>query len=244
MRLSRVHSSSLAALVATLIVVASARAQDAEKSAAAARAQVGRILGVFDPDGNALEGAEVIDRIGGGTMRTARAGLVGMAALSSQHDSAVVTIRKIGFADTTVLVMVGQLDTIPMAVFMRRATALEQMTITAKETEHLPFYLKDFEERLDEARWRGSKTFTPAEFRKREGMLLLSVLATKNVPNKSIDCVVIYLDGVRWTPFDLGKATVDDFDAAVFYTLAQMPSELQRTSATPICGALLLYSRH
>jgi hypothetical protein len=38
----------------------------------------------------------VVDRIGGGVARTQRSGLVGMANFVSQHDSAVVTVRKIG----------------------------------------------------------------------------------------------------------------------------------------------------
>jgi hypothetical protein len=226
--------------------------------------RIGRILGVFDWSGTPLEGVEVLDRIGGGTLRTARSGLVGMGVLASQHDSAIVTIRKIGFADTTVLVMVGERDTVPMQVFLRRATALEQVSVTATETERLPFYLKDFEERLKDARWSGAKTFTPAELRKNDGVRLFDVLYAKHVGvGGGRPCLLVYLDGVRWIPPEVERGSagvpkedVDAFDAAVFYTLAQMPSELQHTASAmsidrggefrngPICGALLLYSRH
>ena len=230
----------------------------------AATTRTGRIVGVFDESGRPLDGVDVVDRIGGGTIRTRRSGLIGMGALASQHDSAVVSVRKIGYADTTVLVMVGARDTVPMQIFMRRATALEQVTITAHETEHLPFYLKDFEERLNDARWNGAKTFTPAEFRKQDGLRLFDVLFAKGVGSGKRQCLLVYRDGVQWIPPDIerGSAGVpkedaDNFDAAVFYTIAQMPSDLshtasslsferggQRKAAEQLCGALLLYSRH
>jgi hypothetical protein len=230
----------------------------------AASTRIGRILGVFDETGRPLDGVDVVDRVGGGTIRTARSGLIGMGALANQHDSAVVTIRKIGFADTTVLVMVGGRDTVPMQIFLRRATALEQVTITARESEHLPFFLKDFEERLNDARWNGAKTFTPAEFRKQEGLRLFDVLYAKHVGIGNRQCLLVYRDGVPWLPPDIerGSAGVpkedaDNFDAAVFYTIAQMPSDLPHTAPSlgferggqakqpgQLCGALLLYSRH
>src|ERR1043165_8489509 len=85
-----------------LLAASTAAAQD---TTSAAPRSVGRIVGVFDTQsGLPLEGADVIDRTGGATLRTQRSGLVGLAAFRSQHDSSVVTIRKIGFADTTVLV--------------------------------------------------------------------------------------------------------------------------------------------
>jgi hypothetical protein len=252
------------AFLATLVGVGRVRAQDAPGIAiGTVPPRIGRILGVFDEGGRPLDGVEVVDRIGGGTMRTMQSGLVSMGVLASQHDSAVVTIRKIGFADTTILVMVGARDTVPMQVFLRRATALEQVTITAHETEHLPFYLKDFEERLKDARWSGAKTFTPAELRRRDGTRLYDLLVEKHaaVPTPRCGRAIVYLDGIPWTPpetepgsMGVPKEDVDNFDAAVFYSLAQMPSEIFRTIAPieglknaakgEICAALMLYSRH
>ena len=224
--------------------------------------RVGRILGVFDENGLPLEGAEVLDRVGGGSLRTTRAGLVGMTNVMRQRDSAVVTIRKIGFADTTVLIMVGARDTVPVQVFLRHATALEGVTITATETEHLPFYLKDFEERLYGAKRTGAKAFTPEDFRKTDGRHLYDVLREKHVGDRSARCgrILVYLDGVPWAPpktepFTAGvpEEDADAFDAAIFYAIAEMPPDLLHTmapsrgtsgvSSLP-CGALLLYSRH
>jgi hypothetical protein len=176
-----------------------------------------------------------------------------------------VTIRKIGFADTTLLVMVGARDTVPMQVFLRRATVLDKIVVMAKETEHLPLYLRDFEERLNAAQWSGAKTFLPAEFRKRDGSRLIDVLMAKGVgtnAGRKMGCrPLIYIDGVPWTPVDpkdveagsfgVPKEDADKFEAAVFYTVAQMPSELAHmlpttgdTKSANLCGALLLYSRH
>jgi hypothetical protein len=264
MRVLEFRFDRVTALAALLAAVATAGAQDI--AAVADRPptlRIGRILGVFDASGAPLEGAEVVDRIGGGQLRTTRSGLVGMGVVTSQHDSAVVTIRKIGFADTTLLVMVGSRDTVPVQVFLRHATMLEQVTVTARESEHLPFYLKDFEERLNDAKWSGARTFTPAELRKRDGERLYDVLFGKHAAVKTPRCgrIIVYRDGVPWEPPEIEsgsagvpKDDVDRYDAAVFYTLAQMPSEIFRTvapfdgdgarKAPAICGALMLYSRH
>lgn len=258
--------SQAVALAATLVGVSRAHAQTYSTAPAKPTSQsVGRILGIFDESGQPLEGADVVDRIGGGTMRTTRTGLVGMAVMSSQHDSAVVTIRKIGFADTTVLVMVGARDTVPMQVFLRHATTLDGVTITATESTHLPFYLRDFEERFNDVKITGAKTFTPAEFRKMDGLRVFDLLLLKGVGNKTQHCgrMLIYLDGVPWTPNDVARGSADvpdedadHYDAAIYYTQSQMPAELMHTAQAPTitrersgpapsgCGALLLYSRH
>ena len=197
MRVLQCRFGRLAAIAATVVGFSSAAAQ-----ANPGVQRVGRIVGVFDENGQPLEGAEVVDRISGGSLRTTRSGLIGMAAVASQHDSAVVTVRKIGFADTTVLVMVGARDTVPMQVFLRRAAALDEVVITAKETEHLPFYLRDFEERYTSAKVTGAKTFTPAEFRKSDGLHLYDLLFTKHVGGRTERCgrLLVYRDGVPWTP--------------------------------------------
>lgn len=248
------------AMAAAMLVPPCASAQGANDTGLQVPPRrAGRILGVFDENGRPLEGADVLDRIGGGSLRTTRSGLVGMANVTSQHDSAVVTIRKIGFADTTVLIMVGARDTVPVQIFLRHATALEGVTITAREIEHLPFYLKDFAERLEAAKGTGAKAFTPEDFRKKDGRHLYDVLREKHVGDRSARCgrILVYLDGVPRTPpktenFTAGvpEENADAFDAAIFYTVAEMPADLLHTmapgsslNAVP-CGALLLYSRH
>ena len=255
-----------AAVALCVAVAATPSTLSAQDTIHASGPRVGRIVGVFDiEDGQPLAGADVEDRIGGGTARTQRAGLVGMAAFSSQHDSAVITVRKIGYADTTVLVMVGARDTVPYQIFLRHATRIDGLVVTAKETTHLPFYLRDFEDRMDAAKYSGAKAFTPSEFRKKDGLRLIDVLKDKAVGDKTQRCAkyLIYRDGVPWDPPEVEAFTAgvpredaDQFEAAMFYTLAQLPLDIAHTSIpTPgkrggltagseVCGVLLLYSRH
>lgn len=249
----------LGAFVLGAVLATSTTSVRAQNTASPAPAQanarrVGRILGVFDENGQPLEGADVVDRIGGGAARTQRAGLVGMAEFRSQHDSSVVTIRKIGFADTTILVMVGAADTVPMQVFLRHVTAIEGVTVEAHEVEHLPFYLKDFEERLNDAKAIAAKTFTPAELRKSDGRRLYDVLLQKGVGQAAPRCgrVGIFINGVLFKPDPktviAGSAGIPDdfyvadFDAVVYYSGATMPMEFRVTGGG--CGALLLYPRN
>ena len=243
----------LIAGAALLATTAPIRAQDISPRTSSAR-RTGRILGVFDENGEPIEGADVVDRIGGGTARTQRSGLIGMAEFLSQHDSSVVTIKKIGFADTTILVMVGAADTIPTQVFLRHVTALDGFTIEARETEHLPFYLKDFEERLHDAKTFAAKTFTPAEMRKNDGRRLYELMLDKGFGQATPHCgrYGIFINGVLFQPDPKtiipGSAGIPDdfyaeqFDAVVFYPNATMPMEFRVTGSG--CGALVLYRRN
>jgi hypothetical protein len=232
---------------AALIVASIAGAQDTTRVTPRV---VGRILGVFDTQSALpLEGADVIDRIGGSTLRTQRSGLVGLAAFTSQHDSSVVTVRKIGYADTTVLVMTGATDTVPVQIFLRHVTALDSMIVTAKEVEHAPLYLKDFEERMLESKITGAKTVGPGEMRKNDGRKLYDFLLGKGIGSgQRCRSFGIYLNGAPYRPLVIAPGSpgipddeVDHYDAVVFYTGAQMPMEFRRTGGG--CAALLLYAR-
>ncbi|HEY4215606.1 MAG TPA: hypothetical protein VGM67_00625 [Gemmatimonadaceae bacterium] len=80
----------------------------------------GRVLGILDAaTGQPLEGAEVIDRISNTSAITTKSGLVGLGSFSKQHDSSVVTVRKIGYQDTTFLAM--QNDTTPITLMLEHA---------------------------------------------------------------------------------------------------------------------------
>src|SRR5262249_26719433 len=159
------------------------------------------------------------------------------------------TIRKIGFADTTILVMVGAKDTVPMQIFLRHVTALDAVTVEAHEVEHLPFYLKDFEDRLAGAKAGAVKTFTPAEMRKSDGRRLYDLLLDKGFGQATMHCgrVGIFINGILFQPDPKtvipGSAGIPDdfyveqFDAVVYYTNANMPMEFRTTGAG--CGALL-----
>jgi hypothetical protein len=82
----------------------------------------GRILGVFDGETNApLEGAEVTDLFVGAGARTPANGLLELSGFQSRHDSAAVRIQRSGFADTSFVIMVSPRDTVPLAVYLRKA---------------------------------------------------------------------------------------------------------------------------
>ena len=241
------RSSFGGALIVTVLAATLATAQD---SAKVTPRSVGRILGVFDTEsGLPLEGADVVDRIGGGVARTQRAGLVGMAAFRSQNDSAVVTVRKIGYADTTILVMVGAADTVPTQIFLRHVTALDSVIVNATEVEHLPLHLRDFEDRVRDAKETGAKTIGPGDMRKNDGRRLYDFLLSKGIsPGQRCRQVGVYRNGVPYRPVTIAYGSpgipdesVDEYDAVVFYTGAQMPAEFRRTGGG--CAVLLLYTR-
>lgn len=244
----RILISRLAGL-AIVLVASAAQAQDT--AATVTRSSVGRILGVFDGQSALpVEGADVVDRIGGGVIRTQRSGLVGLAAFASQHDSSVVTVRKIGYADTTILVMRGVADTVPVQVFLRHVTALDSMIVTAKEVEHLPLHLRDFEQRmLTDTKTLGAKAIGPVEMRKNDGRKLYDFLLGKGIGGgQRCRRFGVYLNGVPFQPLTIAPGSpgipdddVDHYDAIMFYTGAQMPAEFRRTGSG--CAALLLYAR-
>ena len=173
-----------------------------------------------------------------------------MSAFASQHDSAVVTVRKIGFADTTFLVMTRATDTVPVQVFLRHVTALDSVVVEARETTHLPLHLRDFEQRMHDDKTLGAKVFGPADLRKNDGRKLFDYLLAHGIGRGERRCrrIGVYVNGVPYRPnaIALGSAgvpdeNVDDYDAIVYYTGAQMPMEFRRTGAG--CAALLLYRR-
>ncbi len=237
-------------LIASLFSAAVAFQAAAQDSAGVIPKKVGRIVGIFDAQsGEPLEGADVIDRIGGGVARTLRSGLVGMVAFVSQHDSAVVTIRKIGYADTTILVMTRAADTVPVQIFFRHVTMLDSVVATARETEHMPLYLRDFEQRMADVKILGAKAIGTAELRKNDGRKLYDFLLSKGIGGgQRCRRFGVYLNGVPYVPPTIAPGSpgipdedVDHFDAIMFYTGAQMPMEFRRTGAG--CAALLLYAR-
>lgn len=107
-----------------------------------------RILGVFDDDsGSPIGDADVVDLIAGTVAHTESHGLVELSKFHNQNDSAAVQIRKIGYADTSLIIMVGQADTVPLQVNLRHATALETMITNATATPTLEGrQLQEFEE--------------------------------------------------------------------------------------------------
>jgi hypothetical protein len=136
-----------------------------------------------------------------------------------------------------------------MQVFLRHVVALDSVVISAHETEHLPLYLKDFEERMLGAKATGAKTIGPGEMRKNDGRRLYDLLLSKGISaGQRCRRIGVYLNGTPYRPVSIAQGSpgvpdesVDDYDAVVFYTGAQMPMEFRRTGGG--CAALLLYSR-
>jgi hypothetical protein len=103
------------------------RAQDSSRTA-----QHGghRILGVFDAiSGAPLDAVDVIDLFVDDVYRTSASGLVGLWAFHSRHDSAAVRVRKVGYRDTSFVVMVAASDTLPISIFLEHATALSRSNL-------------------------------------------------------------------------------------------------------------------
>jgi hypothetical protein len=244
--------SSAAAAACGLACLASI-AMGQTDTAAAARPKPGRIVGVFDAQTSSpLEGAEITDLIGGGSARTLKAGLFGMAAFQSQHDSSVIRVRKVGYADTTVLVMVGAKDTVPMQIFLRPVVALPEVAINAKETDRVPFYLRDFQQRVQDGQKFGGKAFTPADVRKLDGRRLAALLREKGIGIRTAHCrqVGLVVNGVGYHPIDVTPGSagipdefVDQYEAFFYYPAGRVPAEFQKPTIGGDCGVLVMYPR-
>ena len=205
---------------------------------------VGRILGVFDDQSNAPIGnVEVVDVLASRTFRTEASGLIGLAGFRRQHDSAVVRVRKLGYRDTTMLVMLGAADTVPMQLFIHRVTTLPRVITEALETKHRIGGMAEFDERFNDQSLRG-KFLTPAELRKNDTRTLADLLRSLGYPAAHCFQARIFLDGRRVvTPTrtgNLGSHDLDDtaqhYEAVEFYPGAAAPIEYGRCS-------ILLWSR-
>jgi hypothetical protein len=81
--------------------------------------KVARLLGVFDrATGNPLSGAQVIDLLSQSYVMTPPDGTVGLHFLQVQHDSAVVWIRKLGYRDSSFVILAR--DTTVITVLLER----------------------------------------------------------------------------------------------------------------------------
>jgi hypothetical protein len=136
---------SLCALAAIL----SSSVGAAQQQPPGATRKPGRILGVFDDESGApIPDAEVADFFTDSVARTEVHGLVELSHFQKHSDSVVVNISKAGFVDTTVVVMVGAADTIPLQVNLRHADvvlpAFVAMKLGNTPTER---HLDEFESR-------------------------------------------------------------------------------------------------
>ena len=245
------HLRPIALVALTLGLAARAHAQ--ADTARRTPTKPGRIVGVFDEVTSApVDSAEITDLIGGVSTHTRGSGLFGMAAFQSQNDSSVIRIRKVGFADTTVLVMVGKRDTIPMQVFLRRVTSLPAVDVNDKETIHLPSYMRDFEDRVQKLGRSGATVFTPAEIRQATSRRLADVLRSKGVGMSSARChnIALFRNGHQYHALDSVDGTagipddpIDNYEAIIYYRAEQVPEEFRHDTRDGDCGVLLMYTR-
>lgn len=126
------------AVVSTMLSAAAGAGAQATKPA------IGRVLGIIDANtGEPVDGAEVIDRIANTSAVTTKSGLIGLGSFQSQHDSSVLTVRKIGYQDTTFLAM--QSDTTPITLMLQQATPvlptiLSKAMVTRSDLEETARY--------------------------------------------------------------------------------------------------------
>lgn len=242
-----------AAFAAGLLFTTQARAQapDSTKPAVAHEVRLpanarGRLLGVFSSTtGEPLEGVEVWDLISKAFTTTSSTGTVSLGFVRSQHDSSVIWLRKLGYQDSTLLVMTGPRDTIPITFMMERLDELAPIVTTATSEKAIPLVLRGLQERINLGQ---GKFITPADMRQEpDGRLLGELLAAKGIDltrrsqkTMMTTCrVQVYLDGNR-SSLD-PRSSAADYEAVEFYSgPATVPSQYRANAA---CGVLLLWSR-
>lgn len=252
--MTRVLSTSLMLAALLAGAVAGAQTPDASKAPTPAAGKEvvasghehGRLLGIYNASsGDPVEGAEVWDLIAKTYVVTSSTGTVSLAFVQSQHDSAAIWIRKLGFQDTTFIVKTGKADTIPITFFLPKASELSVINTIADAVSLLPVAMRGFEER--HAQGYG-KFITPAELREQpDGRMLNEVLAAKGIDlsrrtQKTVRTTCraqIYVDGIRGTYDPMSSA--GDYQGIEFYSgPATAPEQFKANSA---CGVLLLWTR-
>ena len=228
----------------------------------------GRIIGVFDDEsGEPIPNAEVIDLFVGAVAHTESHGLAELSQFKSQNDSAVVRIRKIGYADTSLIVMVGAADTVPLQINLHRAAVdLPALIAHAREvTAPESPMLAEFDERrkegfghfMDGAELRNSvdnhsfvnylASHLPGlsltqKHRINDPTYLSSTRYGKLCPiSLYVDGVAIYAPGRGEMP-DLATYNSEDYAAVEYYTTGTVPTQYNATGSS--CGVLLLWRRY
>lgn len=247
------RTGTIVAFMAVFALAATARAQASDSTKATAAREIrlpsnahGRLLGVYSATtGDPLEGVEVWDLIAKSYTVTSSTGTVSLGFAKSQHDSSVIWLRKIGYQDSTILVMTGPVDTIPITFMMERVDELAPIVTTAVGAKNTPQVIRGIEERI--ALGQG-KFITPADLRQEpDGRQLGELLAAKGIDltrrtqkTMMTTCrVQVYLDGNR-SSLD-PRASVSDYEAVEFYSgPATVPSQFKSNAA---CGVLLLWTR-
>ena len=274
-----------AVLVAFLASSSPCGAQVARPDSALGRTRISRVLGVYD-DFGVVADAEVIDLLSCRRSRdstdalgrtstscavavTSSTGNVALSWVAALRDTAVIRIRKIGYADTSFAVAVGRADTAGVIVVLTRlvgATLLPTvMVVDSMQTRAYPALRGFFErQRLGIGKFIGPGLLRAMEERGIESVdVALSYIGAnpRRAPtlNDRRCLTAVYLDGQR-IPFDTvrprgqlrGFVTptlpftdplmLKDFDAIEFYKgPGTTPNMFKDFEAT--CGSLVLWTR-
>jgi hypothetical protein len=203
-----------------------------------------RILAVYTTDGDAIEGAEVVDEASKTSALTTKTGTVSLSFLP--EGATLVRIRKVGFAATTMLVNISAADTLPVMVMLKTgATELEKVVTTDTARRFISPGLRGFQERMA----KGGGYFIDAkELRKWDSGPITPAL--RNLPGIEIIC--IRTNGPRrgecYASNKRAPATSADhdcpvdiyMDGALFFQAvgasAQFGNDLQRLQTTQFAG--------
>jgi hypothetical protein len=164
--------------------------------------------------------------------RTETSGLVGLWVFQHRNDTVAVRVRKIGYADTAFVVMVGVADTAPVSVFLRKATTLPTVIAEALASKRLSPNMEEFEDRLNDKSLTG-RFLTKEELDKHSSKPILDVIHDL-MAGKHRGCDAfpkLFVDGVR-TPFEAfdTTTTADNYQGIEFYTPAAGPLRFGGTS--------------
>ncbi|MBX4189120.1 hypothetical protein KW785_00825 [Candidatus Parcubacteria bacterium] len=210
-----------------------------------------RLMGVYDEEtGKPIEGAEVWDRLANVYVKTSPTGTVSLNFLRSQHDSSVVYIRKIGYGDTTFLVMT---DTTPITLTLTR-TVPRLAPVETHAIRRRSMAMQGFEDRRNSGAVRGYFV-APEELRSKwDGQLMRSVFASHGMipmsrgPTslKKTSCrTLYYVNGIPGTPLaPVEKDPADAYEAVEFYpSKYAAPQEFVGAFSGDVCGIFVLWSR-
>jgi hypothetical protein len=277
MRLGVVCGLAVSALAFTTVPLAgqrdarggsSSQPTRSERVAVAGRRGRGRIVGVFDEEtGNPIVAAEVIDLFTGGEAHTEAHGLVELSQFQRRNDSAAVRIRKIGYADTSLIVMVGPADTVPVPINLHRA-AIDLPALISHATATTTSMLEsrrlaefDFRRKMglgyfivggelrDHADNHLFGDYLVSRFPRlsldtdREGDEYLAQAGTHCPVALYVDGAVVYKPGMSPVVEDFRNYKSEDYVGVEWYSGAStVPVEYGGTGAT--CGVLLLWRRY
>lgn len=228
----------------------------------------GRIVGVFDEEtGTPIAAAEVIDLFTGGDAHTEAHGLVELSQFQRRNDSAAVRIRKIGYADTSLIVMVGAADTVPVPINLHRAAIdLPALISHAKASDGMSALDSRRLAEFDFRRKMGLGYFiVGGELRDRADNLPFGDYLVSRFPRLTlrtnragdqylsqsasncpiavfVDGVVVYKPGQSSMVEDFRGYKAEDYVGVEWYpSAATIPTEYGGTGAS--CGVLLLWRR-